>query len=255
MSSREHYGLDAPTVVRNLALAGSVLIIAGLFLTKNFERFGLALLIAGFAMAGTAVWMVISSFWFKKRVMRTLLNQRQWRGNESALDVGCGRGLVTIEVARRAPSGSIHAIDLWQGTDLSGNRPEALLVNARAAGVADRLTIDTGDARKLPYPDASYDVVTSMTAIHNIPDAAGRETAIAEIWRVTRPGGQILIFDIQHARSYLGKLREFGAVDAKISGPIFLWAVIGWRLSVLKPAAEISMSRNSDFAAGTGPAG
>jgi arsenite methyltransferase len=59
--------------------------------------------------------------------------------------------------------------------------------------------------------------------IHNIPDKSGRQTAIAEIWRVTKPGGQILIFDIRHARSYLRELREAGATDAKLAGPILLW--------------------------------
>jgi arsenite methyltransferase len=101
------------------------------------------------------------------------------------------------------------------------------------------LTIDTGDARKLPYPDDSYDVAMSMTAIH-IPDKAGREAAITEMWRVAKPSGQILIFDIRHARWYLDKFPEFGAADAKLSGPIFL--------SALKPATESGTSRKPDFA-------
>ena len=238
MSYRERYGLDAPTVIRNLGIVGSTLIIACLLLTKGYPLFKLSLLTPGLAMAAMAIWMVISSLWLKKRVMQALLSERRWKGDESVLDVGSGRGLVTIGAAKRSPRGSIHAIDLWQSVDLSGNGPDALLANAKAADVADRLAIDTGDARKLPYSDASYDVVTSMTVIHNIPDKAGRDAAIAEIWRVTKPGGQILIFDIRHARSYLAKLCVLGAVHGRLSGPIFLWALIGWRLSAFKPITE-----------------
>ena len=178
--------------------------------------------------------MIASSKWLKQRVARALLDSRNWRGDESVLDVGCGRGLVAIAAARRVPRGKVTGIDIWQEVDLDGNSPEAIRANAEAAGVAARLAVDTGDARALPYPDASFDVVASMTAIHNIPDAGGRRAAIAEAWRVTRPGGQILIFDIRHARKYAAQLRDLGA-EVKLDGPILLWGPIGWRFSAIKP--------------------
>ncbi|QDZ09082.1 class I SAM-dependent methyltransferase [Sphingomonas panacisoli] len=183
-----------------------------------------------------AAWMVVSSRWLKPQVLKSLLDQHAWRGDEAVLDIGCGRGLVAIAAARRAPHGYVTGIDLWQEVDLAGNSPAAIHANAVAAGVADRLTVDTGDARALPYPDASFDVVASMTAIHNIPDAAGRTTAIAEAWRVTRPGGQILIYDIRHARAYAAQLKTLGAVDIRMSLPILLWGVLGWRFAATKPA-------------------
>lgn len=72
-----------------------------------------------------------------------------------------------------------------------------------------------------------------MTAIHNIPDRQGRTQAIAAIWRVTKPGGEILIFDIRHARSYAARLRGLGA-QVRVTGPIILWGPIGWRFSASK---------------------
>ena len=182
--------------------------------------------------------MLLSSLWLKKRVMRSLLNQRRWAGNETVLDVGCGRGLVAIEAARRVPEGTVHGVDLWQASDLSGNSAEAIRANAGVAGVSDRLVVDTGDARALPYPDASFDVVCSMTAIHNIGDAEGRRKAIAEAWRVLRPGGQVLVFDIRHAKTYLRQLQEAGAVETRVAGPIVLWGPVGWRFCATKPAAS-----------------
>ena len=243
--ARENYGIDAPTVVRNLAVIGLSLLLvsAATRVLLHLQIVGPSLLtrilaINGFFIGITcclmAFWMIASSKWLKQRVARALLDSREWRGDEAVLDVGCGRGLVAIAAARRVPRGTVTGVDIWQEVDLGGNSPEAIRANAEAAGVADRLVVDTGDARALPYPDASFDVVASMTAIHNIPDADGRRAAIAEAWRVIRPGGQILIFDIRHARKYARQLRDLGA-EVKLTGPILLWGPIGWRFSAVKP--------------------
>jgi len=243
--AREDYGIDAPTVVRNLAVIGLSLLVASALtrvlldlqivgpslLTHILRINGLSI---GIVCCLMAFWMIASSKWLKQKVARALLDSRDWRGDETVLDVGCGRGLVAIAAARRVRHGKVTGVDIWQEVDLGGNSPEAIRANAEAAGVADRLAVDTGDARALPYPDASFDVVASMTAIHNIPDAEGRRAAIAEAWRVTRPGGQILIFDIRHARTYAAQLRALGA-EVKLTGPILLWGPIGWRFSAVKP--------------------
>ncbi|WP_124847434.1 class I SAM-dependent methyltransferase [Acidipila sp. EB88] len=242
MADREDYGIDAPRVVRNLGIIGGAFLVGGVLprgvpgsaVLHMFWPSGLSLLAA-------CAWMLASSLWLKKGVMRSLVGERRWRGDEMVLDVGCGRGLVSVEAARRVPHGSVHGVDIWQAEDLSGNGPEAILINAAAAGVSDRLTIDTGDARKLPYPDALFEVVLSMTTIHNIPDAAGRRQAISEAWRVLRPGGQILIFDIRHARTYLRQLRDEGATEITLKGPILLWGPVGWRFSAVKPSNSGSL--------------
>lgn len=246
VSQREDYGIDAPTVVRNLLVIGALLLVVSLIthtllaagtisrsaLTDILRINGLSTAIACFA---AAAWMLISSKFLKHRIARKLLDSREWRGDESVLDVGCGRGLIAINAARRVPRGRVTGVDIWQERDLGGNSPEAIATNARAAQVAERVAIDTGDARKLPYADNTFDVIASMTAIHNIPDAAGRSAAIAECWRVVKPGGQILIFDIRHARKYAKQLRSLGASDVRLTGPILLWGPIGWRFSATKP--------------------
>ena len=236
MTGRERYGIDAPKAVRNLGLTGAALV-AGVLVPGTIRGAAIAhaLWPTGISLLAAAAWMVASSLWIKKVVMQSLLGERQWRGDEKVLDVGCGRGLVSIAAAKHVPNGMVHAIDLWQAADLSGNGPENICANAVIAGVADRLIVETGDARALPYGDATFDVVASMTTIHNIPNKKGRQMAIAEVWRVLRPGGQVLIFDIRHARSYLRQLRQLGAVDTCLKGPILLWGPIGWRFSAFKP--------------------
>ena len=242
----EDYGIDAPTVVRNLAAIGLVCIaasaVSALLIHGSRAEPGPLLLIlrnnglvTGIIFLVMAGWMIASSLWLKHKVARAMLDSRAWRGDEAVLDIGCGRGLVAIAAARRVPRGRVIGIDLWQARDLAGNSPDAIRANAAAAGVAGRVEVDTGDARRLPYADESFDVVASMTAIHNIPDATGRAAAIAEAWRVTRPGGQILIFDIRHARGYAAQLRRLGAADVRLSGPILLWGPIGWRFSATRP--------------------
>lgn len=239
--AEENYGVDAPGVVRGLGLAGILLTPIGIFAHTSAAPPFLHALRASFTGAGVstgamALWMLASSLWLKKRVVRMLLDRHGWRGDEAVLDVGCGRGLLTVAAARRVPGGSVTAIDKWQAKDLSGNAPDALLANAAAAGVADRVTVETGDACALPFPDADFDVVGSMTVIHNIPTAAGRAQAIAEIWRVTRPGGRILIYDIHHTGAYAKQLRALGAAEVWRSGPTFLWGMFDHRLSAVKPA-------------------
>ena len=113
------------------------------------------------------------------------------------LDVGCGLGLFLIGAAKRLSTGRAVGIDKWQQEDLSGNN-EGALSNAMIEGVADKVEVHTGDARKLPFPDASFDVVLSSMALHNIYNAGERQTAVREIARVLAPGGRVLIVDVRH---------------------------------------------------------
>ena len=87
--------------------------------------------------------------------------------------------------------------------------------NARLEGVAERVEVHTGDMRKMPFPDGSYDTVLSMMAIHNIYSAPGRAAAIAEICRVLKPGGTVLIADIRHIRRYAAALRAGGCTNVR----------------------------------------
>ena len=127
------------------------------------------------------------------------------------LDVGCGRGLLLVGAARRLSTGTATGVDIWQAEDLSGNRPSAALENARREGVADRVEVQTADMRKIPFPEATFDVVVSSAAIHNLYSPADREKAIREIVRVLKPGGRALIDDIRHGREYAAAFVSIGS--------------------------------------------
>ncbi|WP_336212431.1 class I SAM-dependent methyltransferase [Nonomuraea sp. LPB2021202275-12-8] len=134
-------------------------------------------------------------------------------GEEKLLDLGCGRGAVLLLAARRLDRGSATGVDLWRSKGRSGNGQAATRANAEAEGVSERVELVTGDMRELPFDDASYDVVVSALAVHDIADPEGRERAIREAHRVLRPGGLLLIADFHHIPAYEDTLRALGVVD------------------------------------------
>jgi ubiquinone/menaquinone biosynthesis C-methylase UbiE len=107
---------------------------------------------------------------------------------EHILDVGCGSGAVTREIARRVGSrGRVIGLD---------PSPELLAVArelAQEAGLRDRMEFREGDALRLPFPDRSLDVVLCVTVLSHVPSG---EAAIPELVRVLRPGGRLGVFDL-----------------------------------------------------------
>ncbi|MEV6346329.1 class I SAM-dependent methyltransferase [Actinoplanes sp. NPDC051851] len=190
MSDRPHYGIDAPPLPFVLGAAGAACALAALRLPAARTPLALA---GAVLLAGAGVYFH-TTLRGKFRVWDEILDGTGLRGDERLLDMGCGRGAVLIAAARRLPRGRAVGVDLWS-FDQSGNRPDATLANAAAAGVADRVEVQTGDMTALPFPDASFDVVTSAMAIHNIPSAEGRRHALDEAVRVLRPGGRLVIAD------------------------------------------------------------
>ena len=215
-SSRADYGLDAPGVVRTMALLAAGLIGGGLLLRalaaagSAGSRFGITMLWPGASFAVTALLMLASSRFGKLRARDRLLERLALRGDETVLDVGCGHGLLLLGAARRLPRGHAIGVDLWSQTDQHANSADATLANARAEGVADRVSVRDGDMRHLPLEDASIDVVLSSLAIHNVSSSGGRAEAIREIVRVLRPGGRAGILDIAHVSDYARELGSAG---------------------------------------------
>jgi len=228
---RPDYGLDAPGVVRNLflvAAAGLVLVIlraTGVWSgVVRLALGGLSLVFPLATMLGwtgggclaMGLWMLWSSRVGKLRDRERLLDAIPWTGAERVLDVGCGRGLMLVGAARRLTAGgSAVGVDIWQSEDLSGNRPDATLENARLEGAADRVEVRTADMRRLPFPPESFDAVVTSKAIHNVYSRSGRAEAIREIARVLKPGGRALIDDIRHGGEYAAELARAGCGDVR----------------------------------------
>lgn len=97
----------------------------------------------------------------------------RWARDRDVLEVGCGTGLLLERFARFARRA--------EGVDLS----PGMLAHARARG----LDVREGSATALPYPDDSFDVVCSFKVLAHVEDI---DRAIAEMFRVTRPGGVVI---------------------------------------------------------------
>jgi len=144
-------------------------------------------------------------------------------GAEQVLDVGCGHGLMLITAAKHLTTGRAVGVDIWSQRDQASNRPEATLRNAQLEGVRDRVEVRDGDARKLPFDNASFDVIVSSLVIHNISDRAGRAQALREMARVLKPGGRVAIIDIVRTGEYARVLRGLGFRDMRHGPPSFMW--------------------------------
>ena len=103
------------------------------------------------------------------------------------LEVGCGTGVLTRMLARLPSVGSVV------GTDIA----EALLARARslAADLPD-VSFEQADAGSLPFADARFDVVVFDSVLSHLPAPAA---ALAETFRVLRPGGRVAAFDGDYA--------------------------------------------------------
>lgn len=145
----------------------------------TIDRFRLNELVSQLAFAGR-----------RGRVYRRITALAGVRAGDAVLDVGCSGGYLARKLAAAAgPGGRVTGVDPSRA---------AIGYAQRHAGPA--MTFTVGTAQDLPLPDASFDVVTSTLAMHHVP-ARKRAGALAEMYRVTRPGGRLLIADFDAARS------------------------------------------------------
>ena len=120
--------------------------------------------------------------WFRasqERVLGALgLESHSW-----LLDVGCGTGWGTIQAAWRIPQG------MACGVDISPGMVERAV--AQAVGITN-VEFRVADSARLPYPAGRFDAVMCTNSFHHYPDP---EKALAEMWRVLKPGGRIAVVD------------------------------------------------------------
>lgn len=217
MAERARYGIDGGYAgLPVFALAGTGLVLAGRWAARRRKpAVGIAAAIGGLMVLGSAASYCYSTGPGKLSIWRELLDELDLRGHEQVLDVGCGRGAVLISAARRLPAGRATGADIWRLRDQTGNSRAMTERNAAVEGVSERVDIVDADARDLPFPSESFDLVLSSLAFDNISDTEERAKALREAVRVLRPGGRLRIVD-DRADRYADVIREAGCPDAVV---------------------------------------
>ncbi|MEE1926936.1 methyltransferase domain-containing protein [Streptomyces sp. TRM 70351] len=111
------------------------------------------------------------------------------RAGLALLDVGCGPGTITAELAARVAPGPVTAVDR------SAEILDAARAQARRAGVPG-VRFLTGDVHALDFPDDSFDVVHAHQVLQHVGDPVA---ALREMRRVCRPGGLVAVRDADYA--------------------------------------------------------
>jgi ubiquinone/menaquinone biosynthesis C-methylase UbiE len=103
------------------------------------------------------------------------------------LDAGTGTARIPILICQERPQWQIIGIDLADSMLQVGRK------NIEQAGLQQQITLESVDAKQLPYPDAHFDMVISNSLIHHLPDPL---PFLKELKRVLKPNGGILIRDL-----------------------------------------------------------
>lgn len=123
------------------------------------------------------------------------------RDGQRLLDVAGGTGDVAFRFLKRAPGASAVVTDMTEAMLVEGRK------RAEAEAMTGRLEWITGDAMTLPFEDAKFDIYTISFGIRNVTRI---EDALAEAFRVLKPGGRLMVLEFsQLTNAGLQKLYDF----------------------------------------------
>lgn len=158
------------------------------------------------ALSAAAGVIAAAALWWRKHPSACPYGQRFWlqpphpiitrrrlrlvlapRAGESILEVGPGTGYYSLSVAEWIePDGELEIFDLQQ------TMLDHTLERARRRGLAN-ISATQGDARMLPYADASFDAAYLVAVLGEIPD---QTAALTELARVLKPGGRLVVGEL-----------------------------------------------------------
>jgi len=132
---------------------------------------------------------------------RALARAVRLNGRGIVLDVAIGTAEVALEICRQHPQASVVGVD-FSPAMLAVGREKII-----TRGMAERISVLSGDGRWLPVRSASVDAVTISFGIRNIEE---RYLALDEFYRVLKPGGQLFIMEFSYPSApLLGRLYRF----------------------------------------------
>lgn len=130
----------------------------------------------------------------EQRVRDEMIDRAQIRPGDRVLDVGCGTGTLTMRAKKAAgDTGKVIGVDV----------AEDMLETARRKAEKSHLdiTYERAGIEDLPFPSSSFDIVLSSLMLHHIHGEDAKRRGIAELYRVLKPGGTLMIAEFQPPKS------------------------------------------------------
>jgi ubiquinone/menaquinone biosynthesis C-methylase UbiE len=142
--------------------------------------------------AVAVVFEWVTNFYPARMLRKGLIRRLKKLASRGTLvDVGCGSGKLIIDIAAAFPDkGSLELI----GVNIAEEMTQIAQANANTQRFGYRVSFKVGAGAQLPFPDDSIDVVVSTLSLHHWDDPV---TVIEEVYRVLKPGGQLILFDFR----------------------------------------------------------
>ena len=157
--------------------------------------------------------MVIDSYY------KTVANEIISTGKTGRLlDLGCGPGYLSIEIVKLNKNMNIIGVDLCE------KLIEMARGNAAKAGLSDRLRFEVGDAAKLRFGNASFDMALSTGMLHSLKDPL---RVLKEMYRLLKKGGTAWIYDPASVSSKINKAKWRAALTAREKFFLSLFKLVG----------------------------
>jgi len=135
----------------------------------------------------------------ERRYHRIVIRQLALRGNEQILDIGCGTGTLTRDIAAALTDKKTSRC-----TGLDAAEKMIVVAKKKAAGIPN-IHFDSAVAERLPYDDGSFDAAVSTFFFHHIHFEL-KKKVLAEAARVLKPGGRFIIVDVDVPTTWFGAI-------------------------------------------------
>lgn len=212
-------------------------------LPDGSARFAAGLIGSMTALIAVCLLFAAANFLYSAVPLRWEISQRMlsavtdWSNVKTALDVGCGRGIllnaVALQLKKQGSSGRVVGLDEKRSITLRTLRTAGL------EGVQEYVTCREGDVKRLPFRDDYFDVVVSGAAIRRAGSKEERERVVGEMVRVLKPGGVGVVWDLQHVPEYVRKLQDLRMDEIRVSERVTAYMVSSHIVSFRKPCYQL----------------
>lgn len=203
------------------------------FLRKYALQYGTLLLLRNLQAAGFRLRPAentIEYMWSRSRTLEALDNML--KGTENVLSVGCGSGIVEVNLANRG-----YCV---QGVDIDVMAVRVAKRFAADMGVAGRCRFRRVRDERLPFEDGTFDLILYSHSLHDVRD---RKSSLKESRRVLKRGGSVVIFEDR--RELRGLAKTVRAASMVIKQRKILLAGRSSKSGLVSPVVQIVVKKKS----------